>query len=139
MEPVSNRRVALRALVVDDDEGMSAYVSETLRQEGFEVFLASTGEKGVGLFRNERISIVLLDICMGNKDGFETLMEIRRCSPEARVITMSGYREYRGLDVEQWSEKLGAIIVLPKPFTRDELINCVRDALSRGNTGFGVN
>jgi DNA-binding NtrC family response regulator len=72
---------------------------------------------------------VLLDIFMPDKDGLETLMEMRRLIPDLRVITMSGQQWHRGMDVLGWSEKLGAIRTLPKPFGREALLAEVERAL----------
>ena len=73
--------------------------------------------------------MVLLDIFMPEKDGFETLMDIRRACPDAKIIAMSGHSEYRGINVASWAKKLGAQASVHKPFTVNELAAAVQTAL----------
>ena len=127
--PVECITAAVRILVVDDDECMRDYLREALTGQGFETLQASSGEEAVRIYRRERVSIVLLDIFMPEKDGFETLMDIRRYCPDAKIIAMSGHAEYRGINVLNWAQKLGAQACVLKPFTLDQLAAAVQTAL----------
>jgi len=64
-------------LIVEDDEFISAIYAKKLSMEGYEVRLAENGEKALAMMREERPDVVLLDLIMPIKDGFETLEEIR--------------------------------------------------------------
>ena len=127
--PVECISAAVRILVVDDDDGMREYLCEALARQGFEAIPASSGEEAVRIYRCERVSMVLLDIFMPEKDGFETLMDIRRACPDAKIIAMSGHSEYRGINVASWAKKLGAQASVHKPFTVNELAAAVQTAL----------
>lgn len=114
-----------RVLVVDDQKEMRDHLCEMLTNAGCEAISVGTGEEAVKVCRRERISVVVLDIFMPEKDGFETIMDIRRSFPEAKLIAITGRVERRGIDVLSWARKLGAHATLTKPFTPDELLSTI--------------
>jgi len=120
---------SIRVLVVDDDQGTRDYLCELLAEAGCEVTAVETGEEAIQRYRCERYSLVLMDIFMPGKDGFETIMDIRRSFPQARVIAISGRAEHQGVDVMSWAKKIGAQHVLRKPFTPDELLYAMAEVL----------
>ena len=113
------------ALIVDDEELTLRTISRCLRQDGFEVFTALSGEDGLKLFHDEKPDIVLLDIVLPTIDGVEVLRQIKQANPTAIVIMMSAYQM-----VERAVEamKLGAFDYLTKPFHLDDLMNTLHRA-----------
>lgn len=96
-------------------------VQDTLTARGYRVEVASSCQEGMAIFRRQRIDLAIVDIFMPDKDGLETLMEMRRHSQEAKVLAMSGGG---GIGFEHGlalAQKLGAKATLPKPFTPEEL------------------
>jgi CheY-like chemotaxis protein len=120
---------SIRVLVVDDDEGTRDYLCELLGQAGCEVTAVASGEEAIQKYRCERYSVAIIDIFMPGKDGFDTIMDIRRSFPQARLIAISGRVEHQGLDVISWAGKIGAQRVLKKPFTPDELLYAMAEVL----------
>jgi two-component system, NtrC family, response regulator AtoC len=106
------------ALIIDDEELTLRTISRSLRQDGFEVFTALSGEEGMKLYHNEEPDIVLLDIVLPGVDGVEVLRQIKQSNPNAIVVMMSAYHL-----VERAVEamKLGAFDYLVKPFPLDDL------------------
>lgn len=74
--------IAKKVLLVEDDETLSTLLSDHLRKEGFEVDVATDGEKGLQKILSEKPSVVLLDIAMPKKDGMTLLREFRSEHPE---------------------------------------------------------
>src|SRR6059036_3273081 len=105
-----------RVLVIDDEPEMLEMLEDTLLPAGFDVVVTASGSHGTHLYRAGRIHLVVLDLFMPGKDGLETLIEIRRCSPAAKVVAISGGGGLRLMQALSWAEKLGASAVLPKPF-----------------------
>jgi two-component system response regulator AtoC len=101
------------ALIIDDEELTLRTISRCLRQDGFEVFTALSGEDGLRLFHEEKPDLILLDIVLPGIDGVEVLRQIREANDTAIVIMMSAYHL-----VERAVEamKLGAFDYLVKPF-----------------------
>jgi len=107
------------ALIIDDEELTLRTISRSLRQDGFEVFTALSGEDGLKLFHDEEPDLVLLDIVLPGVDGVEVLRQIKKANPNAIVTVMSAYHL-----VERAVEamKLGAFDYLVKPFPLDDLM-----------------
>jgi len=107
------------ALIIDDEELTLRTISRSLRQDGFEVFTALSGEDGLKLFHDEEPDLVLLDIVLPGVDGVEVLRQIKKANPNAIVTMMSAYHL-----VERAVEamKLGAFDYLVKPFPLDDLM-----------------
>jgi two-component system, NtrC family, response regulator AtoC len=106
------------ALIIDDEELTLRTMSRGLRQDGFEVFTAASGEQGLELFKTEKPDLVLLDIVLPGIDGVEVLRQIKQANSAAIVVMMSAYHL-----VERAVEamKLGAFDYMVKPFTLDHM------------------
>ncbi len=111
--------MAYSALIIDDEELTLRTISRGLRQDGFEVFTALSGEDGLKLFHQEKPDLILLDIVLPGINGVEVLRQIKQANPTAIVIMMSAYHL-----VERAVEamKLGAFDYLVKPFPLDDMM-----------------
>ena len=118
-----------RILIIDDDETIRHVLGKALEQAGFEVALAVDGRDGTQKFRSAHYDLVIVDIWMPEKDGLETLMEIRRNTPHAKVIAMSGGGQRGLMQPLNWAQQLGAVAALTKPFTAEELLAVIRTTL----------
>jgi two-component system cell cycle sensor histidine kinase/response regulator CckA len=103
-------------LVIEDDASVRALAVRMLEHFGYAVLTASDGCAGVAAFgaQPDTIDCILLDMSMPQMDGAQTLQEIQRIRPEARVVLMSGHDEQ-----ELTSRFAGRTLasVLPKPFS----------------------
>jgi DNA-binding response OmpR family regulator len=100
-------------LVVEDDEFISAIYSKKLSLEGYAVRLAENGERALSMMREEKPDLVLLDIIMPVKDGFETLREMRADEKlrDIKVVVLSNLSEDKEMSQ---TRELGAIDYLVK-------------------------
>lgn len=117
---VSERRI----LIVDDEENMRNTLAEILRDEGYQVTTAATGEEAVALCERGAFEVVLMDVRMPGIDGVEAFRRIRRHQEGVRVILMSAY------SIESLKEAAlddGAIAFLPKPLDLDRVIDLVAE------------
>ena len=112
-------------LVIDDESLTLRTISRGLGEEGFDVYVAIDGEKGLEVFAQEKPDVVLLDIVLPGMDGIEVLRQIKTQSLSTVVIMMSAYHV-----VERAVEamKLGAYDYLVKPFHIADLVSTVRRA-----------
>ncbi len=115
-------------LVVDDEEMVRGLAEAVLQDAGLEVLTAADGEEGLETFRRhaDEISVVLLDMTMPKLNGEETLAELRKLSPEVRVVLTSGYTEQDADRHVSGSPRIGFI---QKPYLPADLIAKVREAL----------
>jgi CheY-like chemotaxis protein len=118
-----------RVLVVDAAAALRMLCSVNLEAEGFSVIEASDGREGLELARSERPDLILTDIQMPRRDGFD-LVEALRCDEmirETPVIFMSGHHDYA---VAVRANKLGAIAVVKKPFDPSLLVSIAAGAFA---------
>jgi len=112
-------------LVVDDDEGVRDALHLILDDE-YVVLDAAHGRLALGILRERRVDLVLLDILMPEVDGIEILQEIRAFEPHLPVIMMTAVKTVRTAVAAM---KLGAADYITKPFADDELLHTIRRVL----------
>ena len=117
-----------RILIVDDDADMRAMLQDTLRNAGYEVVSAADGKEALKLHRKEAADLVITDLFMPNKDGFETINDLRKESPRTLLIAICGRPP--AMQLLPLAQRLGAADVLQKPFAADDLLKAVRRVLS---------
>jgi signal transduction histidine kinase len=112
-----------RLLVVDDEESVALTVGEVLRQEGFRVTTAQSGNEAVALLNQSEFDLVLTDLHMEGGDGITVLEEVRRRDPLLITIVLTGFAS-----VESAISALrhGAYDYLIKPCLIDDLKFTVR-------------
>ncbi len=114
----------MKILIVDDNSELSFLLQWTLEDEGHEVKVANNGAEGYFEFLLFAPDVVLTDIQMPEKNGFELMECIRSHSPNVRTIYMSG-------NLTQFQSNLGEemkkyhVRVLEKPFSKEELIRLI--------------
>jgi PAS domain S-box-containing protein len=115
-------------LVVDDEESVRSVVARMLRSCGCETRHASNGREALEIFRAEpeRFIAVLLDLTMPELDGTATFRELRRISPQVRVLLMSGFNEQDA--ISRFAGK-GLAGFLQKPFKPEALFQKLRAIL----------
>lgn len=120
-----------KVLVIDDDSAMRRMVMRTLTGVGHQAVEAADGVQGIRLFGEDAPDIVLTDIVMPEKEGLQTIGEIRALAPETRIIAMSGAGPDGGELYLTIANHIGADAVLLKPFRPDQLIAAVDKLLTR--------
>jgi two-component system response regulator HydG len=118
-----------RIFVIDDDVDHAESLADVLELRGHSVELAHSGEAAVARFREADFDLVLMDVKLPGMNGVETFFEFRRLRPDARVMMMTGF------SVEQLVAQAvanGALGVLHKPFSSEQLIAAVEAAKPKG-------
>jgi len=111
-----------RVLLIDDDAELGGMLKEYLRRQGVTVDVALSGDKGLQQFQKEPYALVLLDVMLPGRDGFEVLRELRQTS-RVDVIMLTA----RGEDIDRiLGLEMGADDYLPKPFNPRELLARIR-------------
>jgi DNA-binding response OmpR family regulator len=110
-----------KILVIDDDPGMRRTVTRILRRGGHEVIEAQDGLEGMKLFRTHRPDIVITDIVMPEREGIETILDLRRGNSALPILAISGGLGRSNLYLD-FAQKLGADATLAKPFRAADLL-----------------
>lgn len=113
-------------LVVDDEKDICKALSILLSKEGYAVREAYNGEEALELLAKENFDLVMTDIKMEKKDGFEVLREAQKISPGTPVIMMTAFASV-GSAVE--AMRAGAVDYITKPFINDEIRLTIRRIL----------
>ena len=115
-------------LLVEDEKELLEAVAELLHEAGYTVLTAGTGAEALAVYRGHRlaISLVVTDVELPEMSGWDAFQKIRELTPEARAILVSGHLEapMRARMLEG-----GAKGFLRKPYTLDEMLRTIRDAL----------
>ena len=112
-------------LIVEDDPSLRLLCRVNLELERHRVLEAETLAQAIELVRREPIDVVLLDMHVGEDDGFELLPHLRESRPAARVCLLSGTSE---TDPEH---REGVHAFIRKPFELEELTGTIRRLLAR--------
>ena len=116
-------------LLIDDCDEFRGQMRLHLQHMGYQVTEAADGDLGLMSYVSEPASIVLLDMYMPRKDGFETLTALLQHDPNARVIVMSGGGKHRDTTTLDAALMLGARKRLMKPVSAVELQTAIAETI----------
>ena len=119
-----------RILVIDDEESVRTVLRQMLEKEGYEIEDAEDGAVGLKLLHEHLPDLIITDLFMPEKEGIETMIEVRKHFPQVKIIAISGGGRMGKLDLLPMAESFGAQRTLAKPFERKELLETVKDVLS---------
>jgi CheY-like chemotaxis protein len=117
-------------LVIDDAATVRHLMRRILVEAQHSVIEAPDGEVGLTLFATQLPALVITDLFMPNREGIETIQELRRLSPGAKIIAMSSSGTASGKLYLGAAKKLGANAILAKPFKPAELLAAVDRVLA---------
>lgn len=121
-----------RVLIIDDDPDIRYLLQSSLERDGFEVSVAADGHEGLESLRRDPADVVVTDIFMPEKEGIETVFELRQQFPQTKIVVMSGGGPAPASSATNYlwvARELGAARTLRKPFEPQELIDAVRELI----------
>ena len=126
--------ISRKILLVEDDAFLSSLLKNRLLKESLEVVLAQDGEEAIELLKNEKPNLILLDLILPKKSGFEVMEEIRSnpslAVGEVPIIIISNLGQET--DIKR-GEELGAIEYFVKAKTSlDDLVQKIKEFLMKG-------
>ncbi len=124
-----------RILVIDDDEGLRRMLHLSLAEAGYAVTEAEDGKMGIECLRTTPVDLVITDLVMPNKEGLETILELRKAQPHLKIIAMSGGSRTSPRDNLAMAKSFGAAFVFSKPFALAEMIKTVADLMGAATPG----
>jgi CheY-like chemotaxis protein len=119
-EPIPKKRV----LVIDDEPSVRDLFQHALETSGYDVVTAANGNSALRLLRDTTVDLVVTDLVMPEKEGLETVRELRRDFPQVRILAVSGVGGGQYLRI---AKILGADHVMQKPVSPSNLVAKVRE------------
>jgi CheY-like chemotaxis protein len=120
-----------RILVVDDEELARFALREILESSGYDVAEACNGRECIDRQREAPFDLIVTDIIMPEKEGVETIIELRQEFPQVKIIAISSGGRTRNMDFLTFAKQFGADDVMAKPFTSEQLLKTVKEQLKR--------
>src|SRR6185369_14273874 len=115
-----------RILIVDDEAGVRASLGAVLRDEGYTVDVADSGEACLEAVTRRMPDVILLDIWLPGMDGIATLERLRERRVDTQVVMISGHAS---VEAAVRATKLGAFDFIEKPLSLEKTVLAVRNAL----------
>jgi len=120
-------------LLLEDNTAYRDLITEVLTLAGFVVHAAPDGRRVADILSRMPIDLVITDLVMPERDGLETLTDLRYSHPKLPVIAISGDVPLNTHLYLSIAEKLGASRVLAKPFRMEQLVSAAREAVAASN------
>jgi len=115
-------------LIVDDDFNLCSALKEELVEVGYEVDFVNSGDDAFPYVEGNKVDLILLDLKMPGKDGFDVLRELNEKKIKVKVIVLTAYADVKGA-IE--SARMGASDFINKPYDFDELLITIRKVLQK--------
>lgn len=123
-----------KILVIDDDPAFLRMVARMLADTGHQCLTFDDAKKGLASLDHAAVNLIITDILMPGMEGIELILNLRATLPDLPIIAMSGGGRFDSLEVLHLARRLGAFMILPKPFTRADLLGAVAQALGPAGT-----
>ena len=118
-----------KILVFDDEPSILLMIKKMLEKEGHEVDIALNGKDGMKLFEKNKPDLVITDIIMPQKEGLETIMELREKYPDLKIIAISGGGRIGPEGYLPSAILFGADKIFQKPLEQKEFVQAVASLL----------
>ena len=129
LDDQQQEQITGRILVIDDESEIRKLFIKKLAARGYEIIEACDGKQGLKLYRENRPDLVITDLVMPEKEGIETITELKREFPKVKIIAISGGGRNIPDAYLQIAKSLGAERTFSKPIDWPELIKAVRKLL----------
>jgi len=110
-----------KVLVVDDESSLRELIKEILEMNGFHVQESSTVDAAIKILGSDRIDLVISDVVMTGKDGFQLLDKVQKEFTDVKIMLISGYNEYINQNIP--------VEIMNKPFKPFQLLERIEEIL----------
>jgi two-component system, response regulator, stage 0 sporulation protein F len=116
--------------VFDDEPSILLMIKKMLEKAGHEVDIALNGKEGMDLIKKNIPDLLITDIIMPEKEGLETIFELRNKYPKLKIIAISGGGRISPSGYLPGAKLLGANMVFQKPLDQKEFLQAVSSLLN---------
>jgi DNA-binding NtrC family response regulator len=115
-------------LIVDDEAIVRESIRDWLKDAGYEIATAETGEEALALIEKQDFSVIIMDVRLPGKTGVTVLKEVKALKPGIKSIIITAYPS---AEIVAEARKLGVVDYLIKPIAPDDLERLVRETLAK--------
>lgn len=116
-------------LIIDDEQPIRLMLRKMLESEGYVVTEASNGAEGIKRYHENPADLIITDLIMPEKEGTETIMELKKENPAVKIIAMSGGGKNKPDGYLHTAKLLGAKQTFEKPVRKNELLEAIRQLI----------
>lgn len=120
-----------KILIIDDEVHILLMLKKMLERAGYTVDIASNGLEGLDLFRRDQPDLVITDIIMPEKEGLETIREMKKEAPQLKILAMSGGGKISADNYLDTAKIFGASGIIEKPFNQSRLLSMVEEQMNK--------
>ena len=118
-----------KILLIDDDEQFREMLAELLKRNGYDVIETYDGINANSLYLEHQPKLVITDVIMPEKEGIETIIDLKREFKDVKIIAISGGGRTNAMDNLRSARLLGADKTLEKPFDNKEILNIIKELI----------
>lgn len=118
-----------KILIIEDDAHHLRMLKAVLTKENYEVLVASNGQEGCRMYEDNPCDLVISDIFMPEKEGLETITDLKESHPDAKIIAISGggaKSQFMMDDILKMAKDLGADTIMAKPLDIPTLVQNIQ-------------
>lgn len=119
-----------RILLIDDDIQVQKMLRQKLERKGHDVVVASDGNAALTMFRENPTDLIVTDLIMPEKDGVETISELRKEFPDIKIIAISGGGRVSSSIYLEIAKTMGANYIFSKPLDMDKMFDAIDTLLA---------
>ena len=116
-------------LIIDDDEKFRVMLRNMLERANYDVVEAREGGEGIKVALQKHFHLAIVDLIMPEKEGVETIMEMRENLPNLKIIAISGGGRMKPEGLLQAAKTMGAHHTFTKPLDQEEILGAVKELI----------
>jgi len=113
-------------LIIDDESKVRLLLRKLFESRGYTVSEASNGNEGIRQYQQKPADLIITDLIMPEKEGIETIVELKKKYPDIKIIAMSGGGKFQHSGYLDVAKRLGAECTFEKPIRREELLAAIK-------------
>lgn len=117
-------------LIIDDDKSLRLIIKEKIKKSNYKIFEASNGKEGIEIYHKNDIDLIITDLIMPEKEGIETIIELKKENKDVKIIAISGGGYFNPEDYLEAAEGLGAIKTFIKPIDFEKFTKFINELLN---------
>lgn len=116
-------------LIIDDEQPIRLILRKLVESEGYTVTEASNGIEGIKSYHENPADLIIIDIIMPDKQGIQTIRELKKEYPDVKIIAISGGGKGTPDGYLNLAKKSGAMQTIEKPIRKEELLKAIKNLI----------